>query len=89
LGGVETVDFVAGGDDPCVDAERSAGADRNQRRLVRLSVGIEDVEDIVADLDSGVVIRVSGWAARDVGGSKSARLGRRGPLQPDSATRGN
>ena len=40
--------------DPCNSAERYEAKDWNNDYLVRISAGIEDAEDIIADLDQAL-----------------------------------
>ena len=54
LGGVDTVLAPPGFDQPPPVLARTAGGGRHLAGLLRLSVGCEDADDIVADLDQAL-----------------------------------
>ena len=54
LGGVETAHRAPGLHDACRHVEGGARCRRFTDGLVRYSVGIEDVEDLIADLDQAL-----------------------------------
>ena len=56
LGGVETPDLAPGDDDARVGAGRAPEALGITDGLVRISAGIEDAEDLIADLDRALSV---------------------------------
>jgi cystathionine beta-lyase/cystathionine gamma-synthase len=54
LGGVESFNITSGDNDPCIGPQETRDSLGITDGLVRVSVGIEDVEDIIEDLDQAL-----------------------------------